>query len=345
MKSRPLRVGLLGTGVAAWRLYKPAFEELGARLQLVACANRTRAKASKFAKASGFSRVEPDAGALFAAADIDAVILSLPIDVQAAFVLEALRSGKAVLSEKPVAASLGEAESLIQAARELPSPWMVGENFAFMSHVRKLEALARTARFGRIRLVETRQMIWMDRTNPYFHTPWRAKPRFAGGFLVDGGVHVAHVVNRCFGAPRVTSALQANFEPTLEPIDTAVALLRFESGALGTWTSCFTARDRQGPLLRVLGETANAALYYDRLEVTTAKGKTTITKSRGDSFAAQFEHFADVVQRGKALDVTPEQALADLRLVSAVCGITATSGTATSGGTAASGDTAPQPGS
>lgn len=322
MRKQPLRVGLLGTGVAAWRLYKPAFEELGARLALVACANRTLAKASKFAEATGFSRVEPDASALFAATDIDAIIVSLPIDVQAEFVLEALRAGKAVLSEKPVAASVPQAQSLIQAAHELPAAWMVGENFAFMSHVRKLEALVQKDRFGRIRLIEARQMNWMDRENPYFHTAWRAKPRFEGGFLVDGGVHVAHVVNRCFGAPLVTSALQANFEPTLHPMDTAVALLRFQSGALGTWTSCFTVRDRQAPLLRVLGETANAALYYDRLEVTTAKGKTTTTPAGRDSFAAQFAHFADVVQSGKSLDVTPEQALTDLRLITAVCGVT-----------------------
>lgn len=320
MKRRRLRVGLLGTGVAAWRLYKPAFAVLGDRLELVACANRTRDKALKFAESAGFSRVEGSAEALFHSPDIDALFISLPIEVQPRFVLEALDAGKAVLSEKPVAGSLRAARSLIRRAHGAAKPWMVGENFAFMSHVRKLEAWVKAGKFGQIRLVEARQMNWIDGENPYFNTAWRAAPKHLGGFVLDAGVHLAHIVNRCFGAPRVIKARQGSFASSLPPIDTAIALLEFESGALGTWTSCFTARDAGAPLVRVLGERATANLYYDRLEGVSAQGKVTAHASEGDSFAAQFTHFADVVLRGKPMDVTPAAALADLQLITKVCG-------------------------
>jgi predicted dehydrogenase len=103
-------------------------------------------------------------------------------------------------------------------------------------------------------------------------------------------------------------------------MDTAVALLAFESGALGTWTSCFTARDAGAPLVRVLGDRANAYLYYDRLEVVSANGKRTQFAAGRDSFAAQFEHFADVVLKGTPMAVTPASALADLQLITKVCG-------------------------
>lgn len=320
MKRRRLRLGLLGTGVAAWRLYKPALAVSGEHLELVACANRTRTKALKFAKAAGFSRVEASAETLFQSADIDAVLISLPIDVQPRFVLQALRAGKAVLSEKPVAGSITEAKRLIERARSLKSPWMVGENFAFMSHVRKLATLAEAGRFGQIRLIEARQMNWMDSNNPYFNTPWRAAPKHTGGFVLDAGVHLAHILNRCFGRSTVVKARQSSFEATLPPIDTAVALLEFESGALGTWTSCFTARDAGSPLVRVLGERANASLFYDRLELVSAAGKQTRFEAERDSFAAQFEHFAEVVLKGKPMDVTPDAALVDLQLITKVCG-------------------------
>jgi predicted dehydrogenase len=320
MKRRRLRLGLLGTGVAAWRLYKPAFTVLGEHLELVACANRTRSKAVRYAKFAGFSRVEDSTDSLFHSADIDAIFISLPIEVQPHFVLEALRAGKAVLSEKPVAGSLSEAKSLIRRANALASPWMVGENFAFMSHVRKLEALVKAGKFGQIRLVEARQMNWVDHKNPYFHTEWRAAPKHIGGFVLDAGVHLAHIVNRCFGAPRVIKARQGSFAPSLPPIDTAIALLEFESGALGTWTSCFTARDAGAPLVRVLGERATACLYYDRLEVVASSGKVRRFTSVADSFAAQLEHFADVVLRRTPMDVTPAAALDDLRLITKVCG-------------------------
>lgn len=320
MKKRRLRIGLLGTGVAAWQLYKPAFAVTGEHLELVACANRTRSKAVKFAKAAGFARVEPAPEALFAAPDIDAVFISLPIEIQPNFVLEALRAGKAVLSEKPVAASVSQAKALISSARSCSSPWMVAENFAFMSHVRKLEGLVAAGKFGQIRLIEARQINWMDRKNPYFNTGWRAAPKHVGGFVADAGVHVAHVLNRCFGKLSVVSARQASFTATLPPIDTALALLKFESGAVGTWTSCFTARDPGCPMVRVFGERATASLYYDRLDVVSAQGKHTRHDAERDSFAAQFEHFADVVLAGKPMDVPPLAALADLQLISKVCG-------------------------
>lgn len=320
MKKRRLRIGLLGTGVAAWNLYRPAFAVAGDRLELVACANRTRAKAVKFAKAAGFSRVEPTPEALFGASDIDAVFISLPIEIQPNFVLEALRAGKAVLSEKPIAASVSQAKTLISAARACTSPWMVAENFAFMSHVRKLETLVGAGKFGHIRLIEARQINWMDRKNPYFNTGWRAAPKHVGGFVADAGVHVAHVLNRCFGKVDVVSARQASFTSTLPPMDTALALLKFESGAVGTWTSCFTARDPGSPMVRVFGDQATASLYYDRLEVVSARGKQTRYDAERDSFAAQFEHFADVVHSGKPMDVPPPAALADLQLISKVCG-------------------------
>lgn len=324
MRRVPLRLGLLGTGVAAWRLYKPAFEALTSRIQLVACSNRTRSKAVKYAKATGFSRVEDSAEGLFAAKDIDAVLISLPIDVQPTYVLAALRAGKAVLSEKPIAGNLAQAKQLIaeaSAASVAASvPWMVGENYAFMSHVRKLQALVAANALGNIRLIEARQINRMDAANPYFNTAWRAAPKHVGGFVVDGGVHIAHVIHRCFGRVHVEAALQASFDAQLPPLDTALALLRFESGAVGTWTSCFSARDATSPLVRVLGEKANGELFGNRLEVTTARGKVSTYGAKGDSFAAQFLHFADVVQRGQPRDVPPSAALADLELVTAVCG-------------------------
>lgn len=319
MKQRRLRIGLLGTGVAAFRLYQPAFAAVGDRLELVACANRTRTKAEKFARVAGFSRVESSAEALFHAPDIDAVVISLPIDVQPQYVSEALASGMAVLSEKPVAGSVKEAKALIRRAERSGRPWLVGENFAFMSHVRKLEALSKAGKFGQLRLIETRQTNWVDAKNPYFNTAWRAAPKHAGGFVLDAGVHVAHVINRCFGPAKVRSAHRASFEPSLPPIDTAVALLEFESGALGTFTSCFTARDAGAPMVRVLGERASAYLYYDRLEVVAPNGKVTTFASAGDSFAAQFRHFADVVVKGVAVEVAPRAALLDLELLERIC--------------------------
>ena len=315
---KKLRLGLLGTGIAAERLYLPAFKQLGHRLELVACANRTRKKAERYAKMAGIARVVDDAEALFALPELDAVLVSLPIEIQPDYVLAALAAGKAVLSEKPVGPSVAAARRLIARAKRFSAPWLVGENFAFMEHVERLEALVKGGKLGDVRIVEARQLNLMDAKNPYFHSAWRTSPKFLGGFVVDAGVHVACVVRRCFGMPRVLSARTASFDARLPPLDTVVATLAFESGALGTWTSCFSTTGG-GPLLRVHGSRASAELSWAELVVRDRNGAPTLTvRPKKDSFYRQFEHFADVVTRGKTPRQTPGDALQDLALLGAL---------------------------
>lgn len=315
---RPLQLGILGTGLAATKLYLPAFEELKGKVNLVACANRTRAKAESYAKIAKIPKVVGSAEELIALPEVEAVLISLPIALQPKYVLMALGANKAVLSEKPVAASVSDGRRLLRAARNREVPWLVGENFAFMDHARQARRWVTQGRLGEIRLVEVTQITKMDKQNPYFNTEWREKPRHIGGFVSDGGVHVANLVRRCFGMPRQVRGLSACFEPSLPPIDTAVAVLRFESGALGTWTSCYSAR-YTGPFLRIYGSRANIEVSWDRATLTPPSGKETVFVSQRNSFSAEFEHFADVVLRGKTPAMTPEEALLDLQLIDALC--------------------------
>jgi len=311
---RRLRLGLLGTGLAPRKLYLPAFEQLRSRIELVACANRRRKKAVEYARLAGIPRVVGSAEELFALADIDAVLISLPIDLQPAYVLAALAAGKAVLSEKPVGPSLAGARALVRRAKRFDPPWLVGENFAFMPHVTRLAEWVKAGRLGNVRLAEATQMTVMDARNPYFHTPWRKKPGHLGGFVADAGVHLACALRRALGAPTAVKSFAAQFERTLPPLDTVVATLSFESGALGTWRSCFSAQ-REGPMLCLYGSRANAELFYDRAVLTDHRGKATTVKPRVNSFAAEFSHFADMVLRGKPAAYTPEEALLDLGIM------------------------------
>ncbi|MBP1619795.1 MAG: oxidoreductase domain protein [Acidobacteria bacterium] len=314
--ARKLRLGLLGTGVAARELYLPAFERLRDRIEFVACASRRRSRALAFARLAGIPHVAASADELFAMAEIDAVFISLPIHLQPRFVLAALTAGKAVMSEKPIAPTVAAGRRLVKAATRFSPPWLVAENYAFMPSVRQLQAWVERGRLGGIRLVEAAMTAWLDRSNPFFRTAWRARPEHRG-FIVDAGVHLAHVVRRCFGPPVKVSSLTACFNPALPPIDTAVAVLEFASGALGTWTTCFTAR-REGPLVRVCGDRATAELYRDRTVLRPANGPESIFVSETDSYEAQFRHFADVVVKGVPVAVTPRDALADLAFVESI---------------------------
>lgn len=312
-----LRLGMIGTGVAARRLYLPAFARLGKKVEVVACMNRTRKKAEEYARLANIPKVVDTAEELIGLPEVDAVLISLPIDAQPEWVKRTLAAGKPVISEKPLAPSVAEGKKLVKAVARYDAPWLVAENFAFMPAIERLRGWLDQGRLGEPRLVEVMQLTFMDAKNPYFHTSWRHQPKHIGGFVADGGVHMAHALRRLMGTPDVTLNLTAQFDPVLSPIDTAVAVLKFPSGALGTWTSCFSAH-YQGPMLRIYGSKATAELGWSHALLRTGKGKELRFDTKVDSFEAQFSHFADVVKKGVPVAYTPEAALLDLTLVAAI---------------------------
>jgi predicted dehydrogenase len=318
--TRPLRLGLLGTGNAARKLYWPALRTLVGRVDLVAVANRTRAKAEAFARDFDVPYVAADAKELFSLPQLDAVLLSLPIEELPKHVLLALKAGKHVLSEKPVAGSLAEGRALLKAAAPFQRRglrWMVTEDFAHLPALAQAERWLAEGRLGDLRLVEARQCRLLSPANPYYNTAWRRKPRFVGGFVLDAGVHVAHVVRRCFGLPTEIRGLSTLYNPGAPPIDTALAALRFPSGALGTWTSCF-ALHQETPLFVASGTKAALELWTDRAILRPWKGQPKSFRASGDGFTPLFHHFADAVLKGTALRFTPPEALADLALIQGV---------------------------
>lgn len=319
---RPIRLGILGTGVATNHLYWPALKKLRKQFRIVAVANRTRRKASRFAAMANVPHVFDTAEQLFKA-DIDAVLLSVPINILPSMTLKALRAGKPVLAEKPLAPNVAAGERLIADWRRLPAaakrlPWMIGENYAFLPALLQAERWLAQGALGDVRLAEIRQISLMDERSPYFQTLWRQKPAHVGGFVLDAGVHLAHVLRRLLGEPTQIKGLRAKFNPILPPFDTALALLRFPNGAVGTWVSCFSAHNND-PWLVLRGSRANLELSRGSATLRPPQGQPRIFRSKLDSFQAQFQHFYDVLRKGKPVPYGPAQALADLKLMEKIC--------------------------
>lgn len=315
---KTLRIGIVGTGLAAENLYLPALKKLKQRITIVACCNRTRKKAERFARLAKVPTVVDTAEQLIALPQVDAVVIALPIELQPKYVLKALKAGKAVLSEKPVAPNVAAGARLLKAAKRFKQPWLVAENFAFMPHVLWAEGLLAAGKLGDLRLVEVTQMNVLRSDNPYFKTTWRRNSGFKGGYVLDAGVHLAHVLRRYFGLPTAVRGLTASFNPALPPLDTAIATLRFSSGALGMWRSCFSVRHPGGPMIKLYGGKADLELHWDHGVLISASGARKVFKAKETSYYYQFEHFADAVLRGAKLRVSPAETLADLKFMQAI---------------------------
>ena len=108
----PIRMAIIGAGIFARDAHIPALVALRNRFQIVAIASRTLESAQARAAEVPYSvETTTDIPSLLAREDIEAINVVLPVRVQPPVLEAALKSGKHILSEKPIATSLAEASA------------------------------------------------------------------------------------------------------------------------------------------------------------------------------------------------------------------------------------------
>lgn len=144
------RIGLVGCGRAAERIYLPAFGRVDtARLVAVADPSPDRRTiVADAADALGFATAEE----MLSECELDAVIVATPPETHAELVEEALRADRAVLVEKPLASTLADARRLADAVETVDRPVLVGFNRRRLAVAERLRRLLRGAEGARIRL-------------------------------------------------------------------------------------------------------------------------------------------------------------------------------------------------
>jgi predicted dehydrogenase len=126
---RPPAIGLIGAGEFARAVLVPAFREAGARLGVVG--GGAGPSADQAQRLWGFDRVAAGPRELVADEGIDAVVIAAPHGVHAELAAMALRAGKHVFCEKPLALTTGELDDVMTAADRSSGILMVGYNRRF----------------------------------------------------------------------------------------------------------------------------------------------------------------------------------------------------------------------
>ena len=159
----------------------------------------------------------------------DAVILATPNDLHRAGAMACIEAGIPVLVEKPLAASVEDARAIVAAAEDAGVALLCGHH---RRHDARLAAAKRAIAEGRLgRIVSVQATTWLPKPDDYFDVAWRRGP--AGGPLRINLVHDADLLRWLVGEVLEVHAIEARGRGT-EAEDAAVALLRFEGGALGT---------------------------------------------------------------------------------------------------------------
>jgi predicted dehydrogenase len=178
----PLRWGLLGTARINRAVIVPIRSSKIS--QLVAVASRSEIKASAYAAQWSIPRFFPSYEAMLADPGIDVVYISLPNSLHAEWSIKAMRMGKNVLCEKPLTASLQEADAVIEVAKS--TGMVISEAFMYRHHPQTLlvKEMVDNGQIGNLQLVRGSFCYTNTRPNDV-----RYDPSLGGGSLWDVGCY------------------------------------------------------------------------------------------------------------------------------------------------------------
>lgn len=228
---RRVRLGVAGLG-RAFTVMLPTFTG-DARIQLVAAAD-TRAEARQRFAADLSAKTYASVEELCVDPAVEAVYVATPHEYHARHATLAAQHGKHLLVEKPMALTLAECATIVDAARRSNIHLIVGHSHSFDAPVRRLRALIESGDFGRVHMI-----------NAINYTDYLYRPRRpgeldtarGGGAVFNQAAHQVDIV-RLIGGGRVASVRAATgLWDASRPTEGAyAALLTFENGTFASLT-------------------------------------------------------------------------------------------------------------
>lgn len=235
-----IRWGIIGCGDVTERKSGPAFRMVPGS-SLVAVMRRDRDKARDYAERHGVPRFYDDGHALIADPEVDAVYVATPPSSHAEWAIAAALAGKPAYVEKPMAATVAQAESMLAAFERASVPLFVAYyRRALPRFLAVRDALAELGSVRFVRVVLTRQFRPLP--DPL---PWRYQPEIAGGGLfVDLASHTLDLLDFFFGPIVDVRAVTERHRPEYAVEDLVSMSFRFASGVVGNGVWSFAADHR-----------------------------------------------------------------------------------------------------
>lgn len=150
----------------------------------------------------GDIRVYPTLDGLVKDERVDLVDICLPSYLHASATRRALRAGKHVLVEKPVALTVAQATGMISTAQQSGQMLMVGQVLKYFPEFAWLAQTIRAARWGKLLALHLRRII----AKPDWGDTWFADPAKSGGMVVDLHIHDTDFIVHLFGKPRAVTS-------------------------------------------------------------------------------------------------------------------------------------------
>jgi predicted dehydrogenase len=322
---KPVGFALVGLGNLAINQLMPAFARCR-QARLVAFVSGRPEKAKHLAQIYGvdsrniysydnYERIAENPA-------IEVIYIVLPNSMHAEYTIRALKAGKHVLCEKPMANTPKECEEMIAAAKAANRKLMVGYRVRYEPYNQALIAYAReSGEAGPTRLILAD--AGFNIANP---NQWRLRKQMAGGgSLMDIGIYALNAARYLTGEEPVAVNAMMHSTPNdprfVEVEENVTFQLRFPSGILANCGSSYGANMNRFRVLKPRGSAElDPASSYTGLRMRVFRGGTIEERilPQRDHFAMEMDHFAGCVANNTEPLTPGEEGLKDLKAIMAI---------------------------
>ena len=189
-----VRVGIAGLGRSGWNLHAEAIADLPERFRIVAVADSNPARQREAADRFG-CRPYPDFDPLVKDEKVELLVVATPTPLHAGQAVAALRAGKNVVCEKPLATCVADADRMIAAAKKADRMLTVFQSQRYAPDFLKVREVIASGKLGRIVLIRIAIHGFGRRWD------WQTLKEFGGGSLNNTGSHFLDQALLLFGEP------------------------------------------------------------------------------------------------------------------------------------------------
>ena len=280
---KKVKWGFIGCGEVTERKSGPAFGLIEGS-EVVAVMSRDAEKAQSYAERHGISRYYTDAQSLVNDSNVNAVYIATPPSSHATFAIMAMKAGKPVYVEKPLAASYEDCLRVNRISELTGVPCFVAFYRRYLPYFERVREIVHGGDIGKVLTVQIRFAV-PPRELDYKSgkdLPWRLQPEVAGGggYFYDLASHQIDLLQYMFGPIIETEGYCQNMVGLYEVEDTFNACFRFADGLTGSGSWCFVAhesarRDRIS-IVGTKGKIVFSVFDYEPIVLDTEKGQERI---------------------------------------------------------------------
>jgi len=278
---KEIRWGFIGCGEVTEKKSGPAFGKVEGS-KVVAVMSRSHDKASSYAQRHHISRWYTDAQQLIEDPEVNAVYIATPPSSHATYAIMAMKAGKPVYVEKPLASSYIDCQRINRVCEQTGVPCFIAYYRRYLPYFQKVKQLVLEGAVGRVVNVQIRFAV-PPRDLDYNSTnlPWRVQRDIAGGgYFYDLAPHQIDLLQDIFGPIVYAKGYSTNRGGLYQTEDSVSASFQFHDGLPGSGSWCFvcdeSARTDRIEIIGDKGQICFSVFTYEPIALHNSQGRTEI---------------------------------------------------------------------